>query len=91
MTSTNTASAPARMALWPGWDLAALAGRLIASAVLRRAERKARRELAALDDRTLEDMGLVRADLTALLDALAERRAAVALSRSPCNCRRLGV
>ena len=49
---------------------------VIASAVVRRAERQARRELAALDDRTLGDMGLARSELTSLLEALAETRTA---------------
>lgn len=49
--------------------LASLAADAIVSAVLRRAVRRLYRELAALDDRTLADIGLNRAaaeDLTAI-------------------------
>jgi uncharacterized protein YjiS (DUF1127 family) len=61
-----------------------------ASAVLRRAERQAQRELAALDDRTLADIGLVRAQLTSLEDAFTETRAAAALGQFPTDHSRLG-
>lgn len=70
--------------------LAATTVNVIASIVVRRAERQARRELAALDDRTLGDMGLVRADLMSLLEVLAETRTAAVLFPSPWNCPRLG-
>jgi hypothetical protein len=43
----------------------------IASGVLRRALRQAHRQLMALDDRTLADLGLFRTELTPLLMALA--------------------
>ncbi|MGE8941481.1 DUF1127 domain-containing protein [Leptospira interrogans] len=45
----------------------------IASTIVRRAVMRARRELVALDDRTLSDIGLVRSELTSLLAAIAER------------------
>jgi uncharacterized protein YjiS (DUF1127 family) len=70
--------------------VAAVAAGWIVPVVVRRVERRAQRELAALDDRTLEDMGLGRAELTSLLDALAETRAALSLSRFPWTCPRLG-
>lgn len=92
MSRTNPAPAPTWRAL-PQLvrHLAALAAHAIVLTVLQRAERQARLELAALDDRTLRSMGLVRADLMMMLDALAESRTAAALSRSPWNGRRLGV
>jgi uncharacterized protein YjiS (DUF1127 family) len=70
--------------------VAAIAASWIVPAVVRRVERRAHRELAALDDRTLADMGLARAELMSLLDALAETRAAVSLSQFPWTCPRLG-
>ena len=70
--------------------LAALAANVIASAVVRRAESQARRELAALDDRTLADMGLVRAELLSLLETLAETRTQAVLGQFPWNRSRLG-
>jgi len=56
--------------------LAAIAAKWIASTMSRRVERRALRELAALDDRALADIGLVRADLVSLREP---RRDAVRL------------
>ncbi len=55
----------------------------IASAVLRRAARQAYRELAALDDRTLKDIGLVRCELASIGQTVAETRTAAALAQFP--------
>jgi uncharacterized protein YjiS (DUF1127 family) len=89
--------APERMRVpdWPALPraaryLAAVAANWIAPVVVRRVERRAHRELAALDDRTLADMGLGRAELTSLLEALAETRAALSLSQLPWTCPRPG-
>jgi uncharacterized protein YjiS (DUF1127 family) len=70
--------------------LTAIAATRIVPVVVRRVERRAHRELAALDDRTLEDMCLARAELMPLVDALAETRTASALTRFPWNCPRMG-
>jgi len=70
--------------------LATRMAEMFVATVLRHAERMARRELAGLDDRCLGNMGFARADLMSLLDAVAELRSAVALSRSTSTCRRLG-
>jgi uncharacterized protein YjiS (DUF1127 family) len=70
--------------------VAAIAANWIAPVVMRRLERRAHNELAALDDRTLEDMGLARAELMSLLAALAETRATSAFSQFPWNCPRIG-
>lgn len=70
--------------------LAAIAASRIASIVVRRAKRQAYRQLAAVDDRTLRDMGLVRAELMSLLEALAETRTAVVFSQFPWNRPRMG-
>ena len=61
-------------------EFAALA---IASAVLRRAARQAYRELAALDDRTVKDIGLVRCELASIAEAVAETRTAAAFAQFP--------
>jgi len=55
----------------------------IAAAVLRRAARQAYRELAALDDRTLKDIGLARCELAAISEAVAESRAAAVIAQFP--------
>ena len=70
--------------------LADIAAHAIASAVLRRAARQAHRELAALDDRTLADAGLVRAELMSLLEVLVETRTAAVLGQFPWNRPRMG-
>jgi uncharacterized protein YjiS (DUF1127 family) len=49
-------------------NLAVAAGAVASAVVLRRAASRAHRELAALDDRTLADIGLDRAELMSLLD-----------------------
>ena len=86
---SGTDATPARMTLRSALALPQAAGYLaaattsaLASAVARRDARRARRELAALDDRTLADLGLERAELTSLFDALAERRTAAVLAHS---------
>ena len=61
----------------------------IASTIVRRAVMRAHRELVALDDRTLSDIGLVRSELTSLLAAVAERRTAAVLAQSPWSRPRL--
>ena len=63
--------------------LVATTARAIVSSIARRAARRAHRELAALDDRLLADIGLVRAELIPVLDALAETRAATVLAQFP--------
>lgn len=65
--------------------LVATAARAIAWSIARRAARRAHRELAALDDRLLADIGLVRTELIPVLDALAETRAAPVLAQFPWN------
>ena len=69
--------------------LVATAARAIVSSIARRAARRAHRELAALDDRLLADVGLVRTELILVLDALAETRAATVLAQFPWNRRRM--
>ena len=64
---------PSRQALrQTARHLMATAARAIVLSIARRAARRAHRELAALDDRLLADIGLVRAELDPVLDALAE-------------------
>jgi uncharacterized protein YjiS (DUF1127 family) len=63
--------------------LAEFATMAIASAILRRAARQAYHELAALDDRTLKDIGLARCELASIAEAIAETRAAAALAQFP--------
>jgi uncharacterized protein YjiS (DUF1127 family) len=63
--------------------LAELAALAIASAVLRRAARRAYRELAALDDRTLKDIGLARSALASISQAVAEGQAAAVIAQFP--------
>lgn len=70
--------------------LAEMAAHAIASAVLRRTACRARRELAALDDRALADIGLVRAELTSLLEVLAERRTTAVFAQFLWNLPRKG-
>jgi uncharacterized protein YjiS (DUF1127 family) len=71
-------------------SLAEVVAHAIALAVLRRATCQAHRELAALDDRTLADLGLVRAELTSLLEVLAETRTATVFAQFPWNRPRMG-
>jgi len=63
--------------------LAELAALAVASAILRRAARQAYRELAALDDRTLRDIGLARCELASIAQTFAETRTAAALAQFP--------
>lgn len=70
--------------------VAAITANAIASTVMRRAASQAHRELAALDDRTLADIGLVRPELTSLLESLAETRTAAVLAQFPWNRPRIG-
>jgi uncharacterized protein YjiS (DUF1127 family) len=83
---------PARTAVqgWPALPqparhLWASAAQAIASFIVRRAASQAHRELAALDDRMLADIGVGRAELKPLLDALAEARTAAVLAQFPWN------
>lgn len=62
----------------------------IAAAVLRCAARQAYRELAALDDRTLKDIGLARRALAAVSEAVAKGRAAAVIAQFPWNTPRIG-
>jgi uncharacterized protein YjiS (DUF1127 family) len=94
---SNAKPASAQMTV-PSWltlpqaarYLAEIAAHAIASLVLRRAARQAHRKLMTLDDRTLADIGLVRSELTSLLEALAETRTAAVLSQLPWNRPRTG-
>jgi uncharacterized protein YjiS (DUF1127 family) len=95
MSTTNPAPAQMTVPSWPRLPqavryLAQIAAHAIASAVLMSAARQAHRELAALDDRMLADIGLVRAELTSLLEALAEARTAGVLAQFPWNRPRMG-
>jgi uncharacterized protein YjiS (DUF1127 family) len=63
--------------------LAEFATRAIAAGVLRHAARQAYRELAALDDRTLKDIGLPRCELASIAQAIAEIRSAAVLAQFP--------
>jgi hypothetical protein len=63
--------------------LAATAAHALSSMVLRRAVDKARRELAALDDRMLADIRLDRGELMSLEDLLAEMRTSAQLAQFP--------
>lgn len=88
---SRTSPTPARMAA-QRW-LMPQAGRCleaIASSVLRRAARQAHRGLMALDDRTLADLGLLRTELTSLLEALAGTSTAAASTQFPRNRPRMG-
>jgi uncharacterized protein YjiS (DUF1127 family) len=74
MSRIHSAPGQTSVANWPTLQqaagrLAAIAANWIASTVSRRVERRALRELAALDDRALADIGLVRADLMSLREA----------------------
>jgi uncharacterized protein YjiS (DUF1127 family) len=69
---------------------AAIAANAVASAILGRAARQAHRELAAMGDRTLADIGLARPELASLLEVLAEARTTAVLSQLPWNRPRRG-
>jgi uncharacterized protein YjiS (DUF1127 family) len=88
MSSANSVRTPMSEPSWPtllqaGRYLATIAANAGAAFALRRAARQAQRELVALDDRMLADMGLVRAGFTAFTEALAETRAAAASAQFP--------
>jgi uncharacterized protein YjiS (DUF1127 family) len=82
---------PVQLALMLAFrHLAEIAAHVIASIVLRRAASRAHRELVAMDSRLLADIGLARAELSSLLDALAEARTKSFLAQFPWNCPRMG-
>jgi uncharacterized protein YjiS (DUF1127 family) len=95
MSTTKPAPAHSAVARWlrlaqPAGYLAAMAARAVALAIVRRAASQAQRELVALDNRTLADIGPARAELTSLIDAVAETRTAAVLAQFPWNCPRTG-
>ncbi len=63
--------------------VATAATNAIASIIVGRTVMRDHRELVALDDSTLSDIGLVRSELTSLLAAIAERRTAAVLAQFP--------
>ena len=85
MSNANPASNAMRAAGLPlvpqaARRLASLAAGDIASAVMHRAVRRAHRELAALDDRTLADIGLDRAAVEHLA-AIGRRETSMSLAQ----------
>ena len=96
MSGTNPMPEQMSVPNWPTLPrvvkyLGAIAANATAWIVVRRATKQAHRELVALDDRTLADIGLVRGELTSLLEALAEARTAAVLAQFPWNRPRMGV
>lgn len=90
MSRTNPTPGQMSIPNWPPLPRVFRCLGAIASAVVRRATKQAHRELVALDDRTLADIGLVRADLMSLLETLTVTRTAAVLSPSIWNCPRPG-
>lgn len=95
MSKADPASAKMAVRTWPillrtANHLVATATNAVVSTIVQRAAAQASRELAALDDRTLADVGLNRVALTSRLDVLAQKRTAAVLAQFPWDGQRVG-
>jgi uncharacterized protein YjiS (DUF1127 family) len=78
-------AAPLKNSLrWANTALSAAAS-AIAVIMMRRAMRKAYRDLAALDDRMLADIGIARSEIASLMDMARDARQSVRRVQRDCD------